>query len=109
MATLFLEVFNLLPEGLRDLSGGSGRMNGLRKPALSEEFFHLSLFLLLVLKLSIDDFLKLLLNLDLHGTDLWWDNMAKFVLNGKLALKIFHDSLKLYKVLGSRSGNLFYR
>ena len=109
MATLLLEVFNLLPEVQRDLSSGSGRMNGLREPVLGEEFLQFGFFLLLVLKLSIDDFLELLLDLDLHGTDLWGDNMAKFVLNCKLALKVIHDSLKLHKVLGSRCCNLINR
>ena len=107
MASLLLEVFNLLPKVLRDLSRGRGRMNGLREPVLGKEFLHLGLFLLLVLEMTIDDFLELLLDFYLHGTDLGRDNVAKLVLNGKLALKVLHNSLKLHKVLGSRSRNLF--
>ena len=107
MASLLLEVFNLLPKVLRDLSRGSGRMNGLREPVLGEEFLHLGLFLLLALELTIDDLLELLLDLYLHGADLGRDNVAKLVLNGKLALKVLHDSFELHKVLGSWSRNLF--
>lgn len=107
MASLLLEVFNLLPKVLRDLSRGRGRMNGLREPVLGEEFLHLGLLLLLALELTIDDLLELLLDLHLHGADLGRDNVAKLVLNGKLALKVLHYSFELHKVLGSGCCHLF--
>jgi len=93
VASLLLEVFNLLPEVLGYLGRGSGRMNGLGEPVLGEEFLDFGLLLLLGLELTVDDLLEFLLDLYLHSTDLGRDNVAKLVLNGKLALKVLHDGL----------------
>jgi len=90
---LLLEVFNLLPEVLGDLGGGGGRMNGLGEAVLSEEFLDFGLLLLFGLELAVDDLLEFLLDLHLHGTDLGRDDVAKLVLDGKLALKVLHDGL----------------
>ena len=93
VAPLLLEVFDLLPEVLGDLGGGGGRMNGLREAVLSEEFLDVGFLLLFGLELAVDDLLEFLLDLHLHGTDIGRDDVAKLVLDGKLALKVLHDGL----------------
>ena len=84
-------------------------MQSLRKAKLVEELFHIDLLLLLIFKLLIDDFLKLLLDFNLHGADLRRNDVPEFVLNCKFPLQVVHNSLHLYEVLGGRSWNLFNR
>ena len=93
MPTFLLEVLYLFPKVLRDLSCSSGSMKRLRQPVLMQELLHFSLILLFGLKLSVDDLLKLLLDLNLHTSDLRRHDMAELVLNLKLALQVLHDRL----------------
>ncbi len=76
VAALLLVIFNLFPEGRGDLSGRSCSMEGLREAIGSEEFLLLNFTFLFTLILLVNDFLEFLFNLDLHDSNLRWDDVS---------------------------------
>ena len=84
-------------------------MKRLWQTELLQEALDLSLLFLIIFKLLVDDLLKFLLNLNLHAADLRRHDVAKLILDSKLTLKVFHDRLKLDKVLCCGGHNLVNR
>lgn len=104
VTALFLEIFDLIPQRLRDFGSGARCVKSLRQAELLQELLLLSLCLLLGLELSVDDLLHLGLQLDLHDAHLRRDYVSQLLLNGKLPLQGIKYWLHLDEVLcvGSR-------
>lgn len=109
MPAFLLEVFDLLPEVLRDFGCGCGGMVGLWEAVLLEELLLVGLDLLLPLKLVIDDLLQLGLEFDLHDADLGRYDVPQFLLDGHLVLEGLQHGLHLHEVLQVRRRQLLHR
>jgi hypothetical protein len=109
MTALLLEVFNLFPQILRDLSGRRRSVIRLWESILLQEFLLVSLNLLLVLELLIDHLLQLSLKFYLHYSHVRRHNMPQFLLYGQFGSQGVQEWLHLHKVLHVGDGQLLDR
>ena len=99
MTALLLKVFDFFPQILWNLSGGCGGMICLWETVLLQEFFLVSLYLLLILKHLIDHFLELSLKFYLHHAHIGRHDVPQFLLNREFLRKRVHQGLHFHEIL----------
>ena len=101
--TLLLEFFNLGPVLFRDIRDTGQLVVGIWKLVLTKEGALLQILFLALFVFLVNQVLNLLLELTLHFTNLWWDDVSEyFVHRWDLVKRLGRTVVKLYKVFEVR-------
>ena len=97
--SFFLELFNLCPDGIRNIVVRSNRVKGLWETVLLEEVYHLVVLLRYLGELGLDFGLQYVLELILHTSDRRWNQVSEFLIKIWGLVQFFSHTNKVDEVL----------